>query len=1083
MNSYRVWHDDLFCLTHCPAQEVDIEVLESLDSELKVNDRSSDIKGNDSSLNTDALKFQGMISSSFKSTHTDDSVKSANTNEFNSSFKSTAADESNETSAGLGAVKDGPSRENTLTKEFIRAIQGSVDTTSPSGMAIDAGSSSRRYRGSIEYTSHLNSKEDTLEDVKIAKGPKRKGSIIDTLLGRRPSVDIESKRKNENATNENRPVGERKNSLVDKFFSKTTYQSVSRKNIEPQYKSYGSTPGLRMSILPGQKVDPVIRNTLFGSTPNSLKATSSNADLTKKNGRSEGNILDTIPSIDEDAPINIKSIDLSSDAIVQSNSMLKLIIAIITPELTKARTHSDSIDLMTLFNNTQKFLTHEERLNSYERRINTPVSTSSNSTPVIPRGKPEGASSHKFAETLSMFESKSKSSLFESARPQLPHPTKKFSSTLSNIILLPSPITPPANSRVFITEKVDMTHDESKAKILKSTQSKIISLTIAALLFCDRVKIAAPEEFIIFSHEFRELVAELRLQVYAFIGQTSSAIGTVDLRRNGIELSRFEKQFSKEFGSGKPTNEFRNVLALINTNVDYSMRRYANNGSKKLMIKASEGYRDEGVVESQLGVTNTHSRDYATAILEHVPDCGYYRMHFFGQDHSTYAGIMDKLGPVIISIKREDIASDDDLCYRAILRVLDQPERRELIMPARIKKTMLGKVNPKKVIELLHKDIQSSKLKLIEDKNIENRLIQLDELKTTQKYKFGVLLCAPGQTTDNEFFQNLTGSLGYERFLTILGDKIELNSFKGFMGGLDNNQGRTGVHSVYTKWRNNEIMYHVSTLLPYVPGDAQQIERKRHLGNDIINIIYLDGDVEFDPTTIKTHFTHIFIVIKEETFTDMGPPIEGYRVAITSNTDVPKYGPAMPNPSRFYAPNELRDFLLARMINGENAAYKAPRFAKPHTRTHHAIFENIIDEYFKFPQKKKTLGGSIIVNTSQPDSPITPRSPTSPKEKQNKSMGALLALSPLHSVHSPLVSPTRETSLKAPVLKMFDLKGSHSKSASCSLYDKPREGKNGSLNNLASVISNSIKDIAKDRKYQTNGSFSHFVPIEFKNNT
>jgi Rap/ran-GAP protein len=40
----------------------------------------------------------------------------------------------------------------------------------------------------------------------------------------------------------------------------------------------------------------------------------------------------------------------------------------------------------------------------------------------------------------------------------------------------------------------------------------------------------------------------------------------------------------------------------------------------------------------------------------------------------------------------------------------------------------------------------------------------------------------------------------------------------------------TGTHSVYTEWSGFEVMFHVSTLLPYNPRDTQQIERKRHLG-------------------------------------------------------------------------------------------------------------------------------------------------------------------------------------------------------------------------------------------------------------
>ena len=51
----------------------------------------------------------------------------------------------------------------------------------------------------------------------------------------------------------------------------------------------------------------------------------------------------------------------------------------------------------------------------------------------------------------------------------------------------------------------------------------------------------------------------------------------------------------------------------------------------------------------------------------------------------------------------------------------------------------------------------------------------------------------------------------------------------------------TGTHSVYTTMDDFEIMFHVSTLLPHNPRDPQQVERKRHIGNDICVIVYLDA--------------------------------------------------------------------------------------------------------------------------------------------------------------------------------------------------------------------------------------------------
>lgn len=70
-----------------------------------------------------------------------------------------------------------------------------------------------------------------------------------------------------------------------------------------------------------------------------------------------------------------------------------------------------------------------------------------------------------------------------------------------------------------------------------------------------------------------------------------------------------------------------------------------------------------------------------------------------------------------------------------------------------------------------------------------------------------------------------------------------------------------GLYSVYTNWRNIEIMFHVSTLLPYEKHDSQKLQRKRHIGNDIVCVVFLEADnTSFSPACIKSHFLHTFIL-------------------------------------------------------------------------------------------------------------------------------------------------------------------------------------------------------------------------------
>ena len=49
-------------------------------------------------------------------------------------------------------------------------------------------------------------------------------------------------------------------------------------------------------------------------------------------------------------------------------------------------------------------------------------------------------------------------------------------------------------------------------------------------------------------------------------------------------------------------------------------------------------------------------------------------------------------------------------------------------------------------------------------------------------------------------------------------------------------------------------MFHVSTLLPFTLGDAQQLQRKRHIGNDIVAIVFQVNRLKFEKISIHQIF-------------------------------------------------------------------------------------------------------------------------------------------------------------------------------------------------------------------------------------
>jgi hypothetical protein len=71
-----------------------------------------------------------------------------------------------------------------------------------------------------------------------------------------------------------------------------------------------------------------------------------------------------------------------------------------------------------------------------------------------------------------------------------------------------------------------------------------------------------------------------------------------------------------------------------------------------------------------------------------------------------------------------------------------------------------------------------------------------------------------------------------------------------------------GTESVFTTYKGGQVMFHVSTLLPYNAKHQQQLERKCHLGNDIVMIVFEDGNVNFSADEIASQFNSGFIVVR-----------------------------------------------------------------------------------------------------------------------------------------------------------------------------------------------------------------------------
>ncbi|XP_056304652.1 rap1 GTPase-activating protein 1 isoform X5 [Danio aesculapii] len=233
-------------------------------------------------------------------------------------------------------------------------------------------------------------------------------------------------------------------------------------------------------------------------------------------------------------------------------------------------------------------------------------------------------------------------------------------------------------------------------------------------------------------------------------------------------------------------------------------------------------------------------------------------------------------------------------------------------------------------------------------------IVTFDEHVISNNFKFGVIYQKFGQTSEEELFGNNEEGPALVEFLEFLGQKIELHDFKGFRGGLDVTHGQTGSESVYHNFHNKEIMFHVSTKLPYTEGDTQQLQRKRHIGNDIVAIVFQEENTPFVPDMIASNFLHAYVVVQVENACSDDVL---YKVSVTARDDVPFFGPPLPNPAVFKKGPEFHEFLLSKLINAEYACYKAEKFAKLEERTRSALLETLYEELHINSQAMMGLGG------------------------------------------------------------------------------------------------------------------------------
>uniref|UniRef100_A0ABI8AHA6 Rap-GAP domain-containing protein n=1 Tax=Felis catus TaxID=9685 RepID=A0ABI8AHA6_FELCA len=368
-----------------------------------------------------------------------------------------------------------------------------------------------------------------------------------------------------------------------------------------------------------------------------------------------------------------------------------------------------------------------------------------------------------------------------------------------------------------------------------------------------------------------------------------------------------------------------------------------------ILLPQFGGYWIEGTNHEITSIPETEPLQSPTTKvkLECNPTARIYRKHFLGKEHFNYYSLDTALGHLVFSLKYEVIGDQEHL--RLLLRTKCRTHHDVIPISC-----LTEFPNVVQMAKLVCEDVNVDRFYPVLYPKASRLIVTFDEHVISNNFKFGVIYQKLGQTSEEELFSTNEESPAFVEFLEFLGQKVKLQDFKGFRGGLDVTHGQTGTESVYCNFRNKEIMFHVSTKLPYTEGDAQQLQRKRHIGNDIVAVVFQDENTPFVPDMIASNFLHAYVVVQAE---GGGPDGPLYKVSVTARDDVPFFGPPLPDPAVFRKGPEFQEFLLTKLINAEYACYKAEKFAKLEERTRAALLETLYEELHIHSQSMMGLGG------------------------------------------------------------------------------------------------------------------------------
>ncbi|KAI1823351.1 hypothetical protein F4861DRAFT_540106 [Xylaria intraflava] len=217
----------------------------------------------------------------------------------------------------------------------------------------------------------------------------------------------------------------------------------------------------------------------------------------------------------------------------------------------------------------------------------------------------------------------------------------------------------------------------------------------------------------------------------------------------------------------------------------------------------------------------------------------------------------------------------------------------------------------------------SKPIPLPQNDAVEMAIRVFDRNSTVDGHKVGVIYIGEGQVQEAEILANISGSSEYVEFLNGLGTLTKLKGATFNTQGLDRQYDTDGEYTFCWRDRVTEVVFHVTTQMPTdLQNDPFCTQKKRHIGNDFVNIIFNDSGLPFKFDTFPSDFNYVYIVLTPESRASFvatrqriskGVQDSFYKVQVMSRPGFPEISPA--SDTKIVSLKALPDFIRLLALN------------------------------------------------------------------------------------------------------------------------------------------------------------------------